>query len=481
MTFLQFLGYLVIVLGVFSLVSYWLVTNRENKRWMKVLSAWKKTTFTPEEVQSDLDAFSDLYVRVHPEPFHALSEEEWHAVVADLKRQADHEMTRPEVYCLLASVVSRFNDEHTQVRMPTEELNQLLGEEGKVFPYEVTIRGEHIYLTGAKAETKPLPAGTRLLSVNGVPAAELVNTALPLFWGRRDAQRAVYAQKYFAEVLYLAYGFEDLFDVVLQMPDGEQRERRLSGVEYKVEPQEPFSYRIQGETLLLDYRKFEDPKNDFKSFMTEMLAEGEKHGVKRLVIDVRGNQGGASSLGDTLLRFLTEKTFSQFDLVEIRSSPEVKRYFMSFVPGFLHWFFPLPHLHPLLRSLWHTKTGALAEVHFQPLLSVEGTPRFNGPIYLLIDAGSMSSTSLLASTVKQYEIGTLVGEPTGGHPYQYGNMLDFHLEQTGLKVMIPSSIVHGKGTSPVEPDVLMEQRLEDLSAGKDTVLAYVQTLPAEKA
>lgn len=473
MSFLQILGYIFVGIAFLSLFSHLVVTYRESRRWKAVLNAWKQETFTPDEVRKDIEHFEDLYTRVHPDPYHALPQADFKRLFADLKAEADRDLTRPEVYCLLAETVSRFNDEHTQVIMPSVELNQLLGEEGKVFPYDVQFFGERCYIRSPRGEEQSLPIGTEILSINKVPAGEIIQRLTPLFWGTRDRQRAVYAQRYFVELLYLVYGFEDGFDVVVRTPSGHQHDRRLKGMEYKVNSPPDFSYKILGETLLFDYRQFEDPERKFKQFLEGMFNEAREKEIKSLVIDLRGNQGGTSSLGDDLLRYLTNQSVSQFDRVEIRSSPEVKRFFLSFLPPFLHWFFPLPYLHPMLRTLWRTKTGRLAVLNFEPISPATGLTPFEGEIYVLIDAGTMSSSSMLAATVKTHGIGKLVGEETGGFPTNYGNMLDLHLPKTGLKVMIPSSINHGNGTGPVVPDIPVMQTVEDFIAGKDTALESI--------
>jgi hypothetical protein len=473
---LQILGYVVLGIVFLSFVSNLLVTGREEKRWKAVLNAWKQSSFSPEEVRQEIDAYQDMYLRVHPAPYHSLSKDEFERLFSDLKDGVESDLTRNEVYCMLADAVSHFNDEHIQVGMPTIELNQLLGEKDKVFPYHVAFLDDRCFIRAPRGEVKSLPAGTEILSINGISASEIMHRITHLYWGTSDKQRAIYAQRYFTEALYLAYGFEDWFDVLVRMPDGEEKERRLKGIEYQIQSKPPFSYQVIDDLLYFDYREFVDPEGKFKAFLAEMFTIIQNQSITKLVIDLRGNQGGTTSYGDQLLRYLTDQSFSQFDRVEIQSSPEVKRFFLSFLPAFMHWFFPLPYLHPMLKGLWRTKQGELAVVNFQPLSpSGERTP-FNGDVYVLIDAGSMSSSSLLAATIQTYKIGKLVGQDTGGYATHYGNMLDLHLPITGLKVMIPSSINHGNGTGPVKPDIQVDQKLDDLIAGKDTVLEKVRKL-----
>jgi C-terminal processing protease CtpA/Prc len=126
----------------------------------------------------------------------------------------------------------------------------------------------------------------------------------------------------------------------------------------------------------------------------------------------------------------------------------------------------------MLRSLWRTSIGEKAQVRFNPISPGVNPQIFKGQVIVLIGPGTMSSASLLAATIKEFDIGTLVGEETGGYPTHFGNTLSFHLPNTGLKVEIASTVNYGNGTGPVVPDIRVSQSIQDLIVGQDTLLAF---------
>ncbi len=466
-----FLLMILAIVGV-SLISNYIVTRREESRWAALKETWKKVTFSEEEIRKDIEAYKSMYRRVHPAPFQRISEEEFERQMDGLAAEVNSPVTRSQFYCRLAGTVSSLNDEHTQVLMPAPELDDMVERAVKLFPYPVCFLSGKCYLAAHTPEQQLLPPGTEILAINGVTTDEFIAETARLFWGTRAEQRQFYAQQNFAEALYFRYGFEESFTLLVrESPDAPPRERRVVGKEFQRVKTPPFSYEIKDSCALFRFYAFEDPQGGFKAFLDGMFTELKEKAVQKLVIDIRENQGGASSLGDLLLRYLAKQPFSQFSKIEVRSSPEVKRFFLSFLPAFMHWL-PLPYIHPLLSKLWRSKEGALAPVNFKPIVPQENPLVFCGKVDLLIGPGSMSSASLLAATIKQDGLGRLLGEPTGGTATHFGNMLDLFLPETGLKVMIPSSINYGNGSDVVTPDHTVVQTPADLTQGKDSVLEY---------
>jgi hypothetical protein len=192
-----------------------------------------------------------------------------------------------------------------------------------------------------------------------------------------------------------------------------------------------------------------------------------------LVIDLRQNEGGSSSYGDELLRYLTAEPFAQLSRSEIAVSREIRNEFIGYVPGFLRWV-PLQYLHPLLRPLWTNELGQTATIRFDPVQPEERPLRFHGHVTVLIGPGTMSSASLLAATIKEHDIGTLVGRPAGGYATHYGNVIETRLPNSGLPVDMPTSVNYGNSTGPITPDHRVRERVTDLVRGQDAALRFAR-------
>jgi C-terminal processing protease CtpA/Prc len=110
---------------------------------------------------------------------------------------------------------------------------------------------------------------------------------------------------------------------------------------------------------------------------------------------------------------------------------------------------------------------------------------YPGKVYLLTAPRTYSSGFMLAETFKCYKLGTMLGESPGSHRNLTGELMRFTLPNSKLVGYVASSHFYPPcyqkaKTDFLEPDVKIEQTLEDLTAGKDTVLEYVKKLNAAK-
>lgn len=90
---------------------------------------------------------------------------------------------------------------------------------------------------------------------------------------------------------------------------------------------------------------------------------------------------------------------------------------------------------------------------------------------LLVDERTVSNAEMLAQVIKHYKIATIVGRPTAGangNINPIGLLNGFQVIFTGMKVTNPDgSQFHSIG---VIPDIIVEETVEDITRGKDTLL-----------
>ena len=102
----------------------------------------------------------------------------------------------------------------------------------------------------------------------------------------------------------------------------------------------------------------------------------------------------------------------------------------------------------------------------------ENAFRYTGQVYVLIDEGTYSSATMFAATIKDYGIGTLVGEETGGLASHFGEVYPFRLPETKLsfgcsskQFMRPSGEDDGRGVLPditIDPEEFRRRPPDDM-------------------
>ena len=188
---------------------------------------------------------------------------------------------------------------------------------------------------------------------------------------------------------------------------------------YRQQPEEPFWFRVLPETrtLFFKYNRCVD-EGAFATVAQEVREAVEREGIRRVVVDFRGNGGGRSSL------------FSR-------------------------------HLLGFLRE------------H-------EGLNR-EGGLYSVIDGGTFSSAVLNAVALERETLATTMGEPTGGRPNHFGEVRSFRLPNAELVVHYSTRYFEpfpALGDAPaLVPEVLVPLSSQDYFRGSDPVMDGALRLP----
>jgi hypothetical protein len=221
-------------------------------------------------------------------------------------------------------------------------------------------------------------------------------------------------------------------------------------------------------------------RDDWQRFLAENFKALHDRNASGLVIDLRRDGGGDSSLGDDLLSYITAKPYRQatrkewkfsatymespgckaywqglnshppppntppnaeqrkflaqnpsvrFKRLILSQSPEwARRYLAQYAP---HW----------LDSAYSPETASDTMVF--DLSQLETPPanyrfRFGGPICVLIGQGTFSSGIMLGNTIQDFHLATLIGEETKPCN-EFGEVYEFRLPHSCLNAQCPSA------------------------------------------
>lgn len=171
-----------------------------------------------------------------------------------------------------------------------------------------------------------------------------------------------------------------------------------------------------GDTLYVAYNScLIDPANPFAEFSNDIMSKLKPGGPERVIIDLRNNFGGISNV-----------------------------------------------IEPFMAKLAAHKV-------------INQSDR----LFVLIGSSTFSSAMLNALQFGTTTRATLVGEPTGGKPNQYGNISTRFLPKSGLQVSISTKYFDQNPTDPpsVTPDITVVLKSSDFFTGADPVMQKVRSIP----
>ncbi|MBN1555239.1 MAG: hypothetical protein JXA11_10875 [Phycisphaerae bacterium] len=401
---------------------------------------------------------------VHPNLYFYFPKNDVISRAEEIKKNLSDEQDRISFYFQIASLVSQFHDGHTNVVPPEEEFSQYKKGGGVRFPLEVRCDAETIQIFKSHTDqfTVPDPKPVYIKSINNHSAKDLLQTFLGLLGLESPTLRQECISDRFGFYLFLLLGPTETFHLTLEGNDGLQ-EISLPGISIETFEKQrehrpktnksPYEYTIHKEDAyaVLDFRSFTDPVR-FKSFLKDMFTDINAAGLKKLIVDLRENGGGNSELIDSFCSYITNKPFRQFSRVDLKVSHQIRTHYSKSFP--LHVSFPLSLLpaRVLYRHPWKKDIGEIVSIDLKPKRLKSGKPAFHGDLFILTGTRTYSSASAFATSIKDHNLGVIIGSPTGGYTSSYGDCYPFCLPHTRLKGTVSHQLfVRPNGNVTLEP------------------------------
>ncbi len=420
--------------------------------------------FSSKEMIVDLEFLLKTMKEVHPNLFCNLSIAEADSILSVAKEKILSGISRVEFYEIVASFVARIGDDHTAVELPREQYERNAGNAGPVFPFEVSI--DNGILTVSRSFSTKLD-GALILSINGVDSSEILERILRTISGLTPENRAKRAAMFFRQYLFFLYGTASEFKLVVEK-DGVSETHVVPAVtsayigkvmteETSPSSSSPYEYDINKEKgyALLSFRQCVD-HSVFSSLIEKMFREIKEAEIKNLIIDLRGNGGGQSSLTDDLCSYLTDKPFSHFTRVDLKVSSQVRKYYSAICKHLAKFPLSLLPARFIHGGPWKKPVGEIVSTFGEPICPKGNELRFTGKVLALTDSFTASAASDLAVVLKDNCMGKTVGRNTGGFASSYGDSYLFSMPNTFLQCRVSHKFFvrpNGDETpGPVVPD-----------------------------
>jgi hypothetical protein len=377
-----------------------------------------------EQWAADLDFLAKELPARHKNLYFKITPEIFQAEVAALKARIP-KLSRPQFLTELARLVATVGDSHTALTVIPE----------KAFPLKLYWFKEGICVIDTTSEFAELLNG-RLAAVDGHPVEEVVRAVSGIIPHDNDAQVKDFVPRFLASSEHL-FGLGLIADpeeatFSVRTPAGGTASARMRSLPRSaigtiswaapaVDPSRlplyrrtagsayEFAYLAGSRTLYFAYNSCRDlPGRPFAAFAAELWNTVKKDPVEKMVIDLRNNGGGDSSILDAFIG-------------QLAAAKEINR---------------------------------------------------KGRLFVIIGRRTFSSAILNAVDLKKRTEAVFYGEPTGGKPNHYGEVEILTLPYLKLGVSYSTKyfrFVEGDDPSLV-PDVLVELTLDDYLALRDPVL-----------
>ncbi len=323
-----------------------------------------------------------------------------------------------------------------------------------------------------------VPSLATLISINGQPIDQVISTLLShstFADGNSEGGKYYQLNRYFSALYSNAFGVDRTYSVELEV-NGELVLLQLDGVkkeqiESKYLPEKtPFSFEIKAGSvgILTINRFFTYPgEPDFKRFLKKTFMEIQNQGIEKLVLDLRGNEGGNEKLGIELYRYLALKPFEYYAKVTTRPNQSV-----AFEASTSRLF--------KLANSFSKKNSEATYFRFSPSgLQKPHANAFHGELLVLVDGQTFSVATEFSARVKADGRATFLGEETAGGAALNSSgfftivtlphsKIDLGIPRLGFHMAnLPSAIDSERG---IVPDLQIAPTTEDKLLGTDPVI-----------
>ncbi|MCB0770026.1 MAG: hypothetical protein KDC00_06440 [Flavobacteriales bacterium] len=443
----------------------------------------------PERLRMDIETLRSAIHEAHPDPYRYRTRIELDALIDSVSAGVDRPMSIVGFHGELTRILNAVGDSHCRLDWPRDYADHLRSETALI-PIQVRVLPDGLYVEGELKGFRSIPIGSRVLSVNGIDADEIVErlmaTVVTDGANRTYAERVVEREFPWRYNSFIERGAS--YRVRYITPEKEEEERTvfaLTGTEigHARKPAGasllPWGARWVPEiaTLWVTLKTL-DPDSLVNAgqradrFLSAMLDEAKKNKAKTMVIDVRGAGGRDLAMAEMVFAAVAKAPFRVLDDMMVRSITAPEQRSSHLVPV---------DFYASTTANFHTSTGgAYRFPENDPRLGeYEPLPKaFQGKLYVICNGGTVDAAAALVMMAKRGGRGRIVGEETGSNAHAFTGGAEWlvTLPNSGLALHVPllSYVPAGRASGPLDrgeqPHHRAYQQPGAMARGKDSIM-----------
>jgi len=401
-----------------------------------------------KEMQEDFLQFQKHIEEIHPFPYEFTDKEDFDRSFEAQYAKISKPLSLREFYIILVPLKAKIGCGHAHLDYPAEYRRIV---QVYKFPLILKFLENRCYVTRDLNENSSLPLYSEIISINKIDIDRIIETlkadiSADGHNGSFKTSSLEYCfQYYFAN----HFGAPKEFNIKYRTEENADIHKTMipaipcSSINYSNKVPKDLSIEILSQkdtaVLTIDSFIYYGEKNKiFFSFIDKAFQKIEQENINNLIIDLRGNGGGDPFCASYLLSY-------------IEKEPTV--------------YFSKPY-------------GKYADLS-KPIPLAENP--YRGNLFIITDESNFSTTGHFCAILKYHNIGTFIGQETGGTYTCNAAVRTFDLKNTGLILKLATgSFAAAVSGLPKDrgiiPDHRVQTNIEDLKSNRDTVLEYALSL-----
>jgi C-terminal processing protease CtpA/Prc len=478
----------------------------------------------PEKLIHDADFAYNKIKKMHPKLYWYIRKENLDYKFDSVKKTITTPITSLEFYKKLAPIVAAVKQGHMFTYPPQKQYTK---KESKIFTkngigplsqFDFEILDNKLYIIKNKSNDKTIKTGTEILKIDDQNPMDFLNNFKNYFTsdGFNTTMKTKYLGKRFSTIYTYGFGIKDSLTYQLKYNDSSKTvvikrkkpETRKSKITLTDGQKDSIKAKIKAfnkdkskngydKISKTNFRNLKFLQKDstvavlkikgfkngnFRKFYKDCFQKIKDQKSKTLIIDLRDNGGGRLAEINDLYAYLADSTYTFLDKSIVTSRNSLFQY--VYLKGGNPILKTLKiAAAPLVYPVFYLFTKKDSEGNFyenifnKPQVIKENA--FRGKIYVHINGGSFSASSIISSNLKGSKRATFVGEETGGafNGTVAGFMPLIQLPNSKIKIKIGIMTcephyksIEGRG---IFPDKEIIPTITDRINGKDPEMDWI--------
>jgi len=419
-----------------------------------------KSYISTEKAIADIEYMIKTIEEVHYNPYFMVPKEQFRKNKEALIGGFDQDSIPLKQFVATGmKIVAQMSGGHTAMDWRTSTIASEL-KTYQFIPFTGKLVDNNQYFVVTSSAIPEIKKGAFIKSINGISIVELYTECMS-YLGGIEAYKNTSCEQRFPLYLFFTEKVSAPYLIKLTDIDKEVETPGMEIIEFtsfitQNESRENYTFKILEDSVgLISYNSCTNDKI-FKRFLKKTFKVIEQERISKLIIDIRENGGGNSSLNDRLLSYITKKAYRQSSGRYWKVSAQSKL-------GYNSNLYKKMLGKEFMGQYFESENGSIIE-SLEEGLTQPKSPKnyFQGKTCFLIGPNTFSSANFLADAVKTYELSTLIGLATGEYTNDFGEQLNFKLPNSGNYIYVSSTYdigANGNPTlfEPVYPDIEVQE------------------------